>query len=440
MEDKMYSYSKYSFFVENNGWIILYNSLYGIDSLCKIPKEVFSSVIEQHANQFYVDELMKHHHLVHEEDNEESLLEYKRNKMRFSTNLNLIILPTEKCNFRCAYCYEKYEKGEMTKETADCIIDYLHQNLYKYTSVNLDWFGGEPLCALDTVKDILYRTLQVSQKRSVPMISTMTTNGYLLTPELVRELLRLHVVAYQITLDGVKETHDKYRKLIGGGATFEEILKNLIDIKQKVKSGVLRFCIRVNITSHTLEYLNDFFDLLKQHFENDSRFELSLRYVRDLKGDGGIEDILNDDDIMLRVYSLASKKIPRLLQSHFLNMLNSSGTCYAGKPNSFVIGSDATIYKCTVHFDDPVNQIGCLKDCKLAIDEHKLSSWIYPNMYSQNECMTCWYRGACFDGTCPYKSIKQKNAMSCPFEKIHIEYILKFLDDHKFVEEIYDGN
>ena len=27
--------------------------------------------------------------------------------------LELIILPTEKCNFRCTYCYEDFELGKM---------------------------------------------------------------------------------------------------------------------------------------------------------------------------------------------------------------------------------------------------------------------------------------------------------------------------------------
>src|ERR1700730_19053298 len=34
--------------------------------------------------------------------------------------------------------------------------------------------------------------------------------------------------------------------------------------------------------------------------------------------------------------------------------------CYAADPHSFVIGSDGTVYKCTVAFEDPHNQVGRL--------------------------------------------------------------------------------
>ena len=36
----------------------------------------------------------------------------------------LILLPTEKCNFRCTYCYEDFELGKMSEETQRIVMPH----------------------------------------------------------------------------------------------------------------------------------------------------------------------------------------------------------------------------------------------------------------------------------------------------------------------------
>ena len=62
--------------------------------------------------------------------------------------LNLIILPTEKCNFRCTYCYETHEKQSMSKELQLAIVSYVKNEIHKYKALRVEWFGGEPLMSL----------------------------------------------------------------------------------------------------------------------------------------------------------------------------------------------------------------------------------------------------------------------------------------------------
>ena len=51
--------------------------------------------------------------------------------------------------------------------------------------------------------------------------------------------------------------------------------------------------------------------------------------------------------------------------------------CYAANPHSFVIGSDGTIYKCTVAFEDPKNHLGRLaEDGEMHIDDQKFALWV----------------------------------------------------------------
>lgn len=432
--------SMFNVAVEDNGFVLLYNSLGGIGSLCKINigkhPMLCNSIIERKEieyNEQYEGMLLSNV-LVDSTFDEENYREFKKYNALYNSGTNLIIMPTEQCNFRCTYCYENFKKAKMSPKTVGDIKGYILRNASKFSALNIDWFGGEPLCAYDVVTEIMECCKFVSRKAGIPIVSTMTTNGYLLSPDIILNLAKLNVVGYQITIDGIEEIHDKQRKLCDGRGTYTRIMDNLLKIKAEVRTGIIRICIRVNLNSTSINYAEPFFDILKENFEDDNRFSLSLRYVRDLKGAGRTEGIIDDDSQMLNVYKKAALKIPRLLSSHFISMLESAGTCYAGKPQSIVIGSDGLLYKCTVHFLDDRNVVGKLQDNKLQILDKKIANWV--QFKNKDSCHGCWYRGACYDGTCPYIVLAEPEKTSCPFEKIHISYILKFLNSNKYIREI----
>ena len=47
------------------------------------------------------------------------------NKLVNGSILNLTILTTRNCNFRCKYCYESFENRKMTKDVCDRLIKYV---------------------------------------------------------------------------------------------------------------------------------------------------------------------------------------------------------------------------------------------------------------------------------------------------------------------------
>ena len=433
--------SKYNIYVKDGKDLLIYNSLKGLQSLCKINKtthkELYDCIDRNDnigINKCY-DELLEKRILYDETFDEDSYRKLITNQSLYNSGVNLIILPTEKCNFRCTYCYETFEKPRMSEKTIKNLKGFLSRHIHSFQKLNLDWFGGEPLCAYEIIEDIMKFCKALTKKTGVPVVSTMTTNGYLLTPDVIRTLISLNVVGYQVTIDGIEQIHNSQRQLKNGEGTFKTIVTNLNGIKREIRSGVLNICIRVNLSERSIKCCPDFFLFLKEHFEDDERFSLSLRYVRDLKGNGLTDNIIDDDSVMLEVYHMAAQFIPRLLSSHFLNMLNSTGGCYAGKPNSFVVGADGTIYKCTVHFKEEINIIGKLENNDLSINEDKASIWVYSR--SNNECNNCWYRGGCYDGSCPYSALINPNKKSCPFEKTHINYILRFLNSNRIIKEIH---
>lgn len=433
--------SHYNHVLKHRNYLLVYNSISGLESLCKINTKEEPNIEDALLRNKCIEFDSKFKFLIDndilcDDMNEDEYIATKNLADLFDNHLNIIVMPTEQCNFRCTYCYEKFENPCMDEKMIDSLKQFLSRNISNYSAINLDWFGGEPLCNYQAVKTIMQYCRELSKKHGIPVISTMTTNGYLLDSYKMDEMLKLGIVGYQVTLDGSKKIHNMQRHLANGEGTYDTIIHNLYRIKKTISSGLMRICIRVNLNSKSLLHLDSFFRQLKIYFENDKRFTLSLRYVRDLKGDGTTEDIINDDNIMLEVYKKAEKIIPRLLTSHFMSLLDESGCCYAGKPNSFVVGSNGQIYKCTVYFKDDINKVGKLRNGCMELNYKLIAKWVYPQIAKRHECEKCWYRGRCYYGTCPYNKVKGVAAISCPFEKEYIDYILKTLDEHGLIKQI----
>ena len=67
------------------------------------------------------------------------------------------------CNFKCIYCYEgeRVQNLTMTDEIIEGVINFIKKGNYR--TLNLTWYGGEPLCSWDKLvlinKKIKDRTL-----------------------------------------------------------------------------------------------------------------------------------------------------------------------------------------------------------------------------------------------------------------------------------------
>jgi uncharacterized protein len=102
-------------------------------------------------------------------------------------------------------------------------------------------------------------------------------------------------------------------------------------------------------------------------------------------------------------------------------------SCYAADPNSFVIGSDGTVYKCTVAFDDSRNQVGRVTpDGDLLLDQEKLSLWVSKGEETDSTCQSCSFRPSCQGNACPWARIRTGQT-PCPSDKINIDDTLRLL-------------
>src|SRR5260370_10138682 len=108
------------------------------------------------------------------------------------------------------------------------LIDRRGEDLDK---LEISWFGGEPLLALDVISEINKNALDVAKTEGFTFRSGMTTNGYFLDQDRFRQCLDHKIDFFQISLDGNPDDHNASRKLASGGGTFDRIWSNLIAMK-----------------------------------------------------------------------------------------------------------------------------------------------------------------------------------------------------------------
>ena len=327
--------------------------------------------------------------------------------------LELTILPTEKCNFRCVYCYENFEKPEMNDEIQKSIIEFVKKQLPKYKGLSISWFGGEPLLAVNVIEKLSLAFIDLCKKNKKPYRASITTNGYLLNLKLFDKLNNLRITHYQITVDGNRSIHDAQRILIDGKGSFDCIMNNLNEIKDHSKSKIWTMSLRTNVTQNIIANINSYKEEVIRPFSNDHRFYFMLRQMwsnNTIQADS----ILCDSDTFEDFVEKCDIGYESLYQEYTF-AYGANFTCYASNPNSYVIGSDGALYKCTCALYDDINHIGKINlDGSLKIDNNKLSFWIAPRISQNSECMDCAQYAACVSRGCPYKQkqICNKNTLS----------------------------
>src|SRR5262249_37199795 len=98
----------------------------------------------------------------------------------------------------------------------------------------LTFFGGEPLLNLPVMYMLAERLWLASNRRDIPMVLNVITNGLLLTEEVVDRLQPYGLNGIKITLDGDRDTHNRMRPLRGGQGTFDRIIDNIRRVADRV--------------------------------------------------------------------------------------------------------------------------------------------------------------------------------------------------------------
>jgi len=305
-------------------------------------------------------------------DNTELLKEQVLNALDDSV-LNLIILPTEKCNFRCTYCYEDFTIGKMSSTISNAIKKLVQSRFNDLQFLNISWFGGEPLLNKEIIYDISDFILK-NKPSSLNFVANITTNGYLLDETTLKKLIECNINIFQISLDGDAEMHNESRKTANGKPTFDKIWENILLMHHS--DYEFELMIRVHFTNDNYKKLSPLIEKFNQTLSNDPRIKFYFRAVDRLGGenDSNIECLSDIDRMNIKTY--LDNQVQNEQQTLKIYDLDKPCVCYASKPNSLMIRANGRIGKCTVVFNDDRNDIGYINENGEIYINDKLKLWI----------------------------------------------------------------
>lgn len=433
--------SKYNFIhICVNGELLLYNSSAGTESLTRVSYEKSEKVLKIledgcDCKETDIQKLTDGGFIIAAGTDEDIIKKYRIMEQVMDSIMHLIILPTEQCNFRCKYCYETFNKGKMSQCIQDSLIKYVRKNIHKYTGLNVSWFGGEPLEAIDVVEKLSKTFQNICRVAKKSYSASMTTNGYSLTIEIFKTLYSLDVYNFQITIDGLEQEHDRQRILANGEGTFSTIINNLLNIKNNTNYFNTSFIIRTNFTKRIYDQIEQFLSFYVENFNSDSRFNYYIHMASNWGGDrvnSFSNEMLSQKQYQDIIKSIVKYGVKINHSTHFSHLNYQGCICYASRKNSIVIGSDGILYKCTGDFEYEKNIVGSLTEDGILQYNENLILWFGGLSEYESKCDTCYFGACCLSNNCPAVRVRGLPNEICSFEKENLGLFLELFDKSTF--------
>lgn len=345
------------------------------------------------------------------------------------------------CNLRCEYCFAK--KGDfggkrevMSPETAKRAIDFLIENSGDRENLEMDFFGGEPLMAWDTVVSAVEYARSKEKECKKNFRFTITTNGVLLDDEKI-DYINREMSNVVLSLDGRKEVTDRIRTSVNGKSVYDLVVpkfQKLVEKRGKDKD----YYVRATFTKYNLDFANDVLALSDLGFD-----QLSAEPVA---ADPTMPYALSEEDLpkIFAEYDrlceiMAKREENKFNFFHFMIDLDK-GPCAVKRLRGCGCGNDyiavtpnGDIYPCHQFVGIESWKMGNLGE-KTFRDDIK-TYFSKTHIYTKTGCSDCWAKfycsGGCnansfiYEGDCktPYK-------LGCELQKKRLECAIGLVVDN----------
>ncbi|MFZ2640768.1 MAG: radical SAM protein [Verrucomicrobiia bacterium] len=138
-----------------------------------------------------------------------------------------VVRLSDRCNLACTYCFDaanSARRQDMDLTTARQIADYILR--VPGSKPVISFFGGEPLVNWKTGRFLLETLRREGRAKGKDPYFNVITNGTLITPELAAELVADDITV-QISIDGSRQDHDRYRRYPNGAGSHQATLGGL---------------------------------------------------------------------------------------------------------------------------------------------------------------------------------------------------------------------
>ena len=208
---------------------------------------------------------------------------------------NLFLEVTLRCNAKCEHCGSscgyKIPDDEISAEDLKRTLLEIHEK-YGAENVFLTVTGGEPLMRKDLFDIMKYAT-------DLGFHWGMTTNGMLINESIIKKMRETKFESISISLDGLKETHESFRKVPG---SFDKIM-HAIELLQNLET-LKSLQITTVANKKNLHELEDIYKLLQDIGIKEWRVMCVDPIGRAYEND----DILLDKDGLVYMFNFIREK------------------------------------------------------------------------------------------------------------------------------------
>lgn len=162
------------------------------------------------------------------------------------------------------------DEGVMKPQTARAAIDFLLRSSQNIKHLEVDFFGGEPLLAMDTIRETVSYGQEAASRCGKSIQFTITTNGVLLD-ESVRQFMNENKILAVLSLDGRPEIHNRMRHLRrnhGSSPSYDLVLPHFQQLAENREQD--EYYVRGTYTRFNLDFASDVLHLLDLGFDSVS--------------------------------------------------------------------------------------------------------------------------------------------------------------------------
>ncbi|NLU10566.1 MAG: thioether cross-link-forming SCIFF peptide maturase [Tepidanaerobacter acetatoxydans] len=342
------------------------------------------------------------------------------------------------CNLRCKYCFaskgDYHGKRElMSIEVGKKAVDFLVEKSGNMKNLEIDFFGGEPLMAMDTVREVISYAKSIEELCHKKFHFTITTNALLLNDEVI-QYLHEHMDNIVLSLDGRKKVNDFIRVRADGSGTYDEIVSNIKKIVELRKRDKKEYYVRGTFTKYNLDFAEDVFHMADLGFK-----EISIEPVVGKDGDylleqDNLEILFKQYEKIANEYLKRKESVRNPFKFYHFNVDIYHGPCIykrlwacgAGR-DYLAITPSGDIYPCHQFIGQEKFIMGNVFEGEL--DENIIAKMRDTHVFSKPKCTTCWARYFCSGGCNANNFIingdmKKPYEIACELQKKRIEYAI----------------
>ena len=315
----------------------------------------------------------------------------------------------------------------MSEDTAKRAIDFLIANSGARKVLEVDFFGGEPLMCLETIKNVVAYARGEGEKAGKKFLFTTTTNALLLDDDAI-DFFNREMENVVLSLDGRKEVHDAIRKTKNGKGSFDYVIEN---VKRFVRSrGDKSYYVRGTFTAKNLDFSKDVIFLAENGFDSIS-MEPVVTDIDDLAiKEEHLPAVLDEYENLCEEYLGKYDKGEGFNFFHF-NIDLEGGVCLRKKVSAcgagneyFSVVPNGDIYPCHQFAGDKDFYMGNVFEgiSGESIREKFASS----SLFTREECGDCFAKFIC-SGGCAANNYHYRGDINKPY-KITCEMMKKRIE------------